>query len=102
MIQCARTVVAAAFFGDKKLVFILVGPVVILYVPVLFGLDWLYAWRDSDDPVKFLGYWCSASALSPNRGKTPLIKSLVNNGESDELARVHVRSMSMATEKKLY
>ena len=33
----AITFIAAAYFGDKELAFVLVGPAVILYVPLLSG-----------------------------------------------------------------
>jgi len=59
----AITFIAAAYFGDKELAFVLVGPAVILYVPLLSGLGWLYVWKEFEDPVKFLGYWCSAAQL---------------------------------------
>ena len=56
----ALTIVVGVYFRDNELAFILVGAIGILYVPVLSGVGWLYIWREFEDPVKFLGYWCSA------------------------------------------
>ena len=59
----ALTVISIVFYGDKEIAFAVVGPVAIIYFPALFGFGWLYVRREIDDPVRFLGLWCSATQL---------------------------------------
>jgi len=53
----------AVLYSGNFLVFVLGRAIGIIFVPALSGAGWLYVWRESEDPVRFLGYWCSAVQL---------------------------------------